>query len=247
MPVEGRDIPRLIEKQIKSLVLKGRLLPGDKLPSQRRLVRELQVSRSSLREGLQMLETSGIVKIIPGKGTYIQQPRVSADYLNETILGSWSGSDEEKMVSELFETRRLLEVEAAGMAAQRATARSIEKIQECLDRLTSMVEMRNIEGMAEADIEFHRSIFIAADNGLLLALIDSIAESLRETRKFAFRLSGGLPQTRERHDAILKAIQARDPDRARATMAVHLDESRRFLDLYLAGGIDSESINVIGK
>ena len=203
--IEGGNIPQSIVKQVKVLIREGHLAYGDQLLGERQLMRELNVSRSSLREALQVLEATGFVRIVPGKGTFVQPPTTPSELLVETIMWPWSDPGEEAL-AELFEVRRLLEVEAAGLATERAMSEALEQIRSRLDHFVSVVESREIRGMAHSDVEFHRAIFLATGNKLLLTLIDSIESPLRELREFAFRVSGGRPETIENHTRVLARL-----------------------------------------
>jgi GntR family transcriptional repressor for pyruvate dehydrogenase complex len=232
-PINDGDISQAIARQIKGLIRVGKLETGDRLPGERELTRELGVSRASLREAFRALQATGFVKVIPGKGTYIQDPSSGGGAL-ESVMWPWLTGSQEALV-ELFEVRELLEVEAAGLAAERATPAGRAEISKCLAALADAVARHDLEEMALADIAFHRSIFLATGNTLLLTLIDAIGIPLRETRRAAFRMSGGIPQTFERHAFILKMIQARDPRRAQNAMRKHLESSRDGMLAYLSG------------
>lgn len=231
-PIVDADISHSIARQIKELIRKGKLEPGDRLPSERELTRELQVSRSALREAFHALEATGFVRVLPGKGTFITDPAAAGSTLESMMWGWLNGG--QKALSELFEVRLLLEVEAAGLAAERVNGESLQAIKDALRRIAQAAERRNPQEMAEADLNFHRCIFLAANNSLLLTLIDAIAVPLAEMRLAAFQLSGGLPQTVRNHVLLLEAIQSRDSDQARRAMMTHLDSTRRNMMVYLA-------------
>lgn len=233
-PITDTDhvsIPRSIMRQIKALIMEGKLAPGDRLPGERQLMTELNVGRSTLREALQALEAVGLVKIVPGKGTFIQKvPSPPAPDL--VPIWEWP-SPPQNALADLFEVRTLLEVHAAGLAAERATPEAIDAVRAALGHLAMAIAKRDAEEMAIADMEFHRSLFLAAGNSYLVTLIDSIGAALHDARLSAFRLSGGLARTVPDHAAILEAVEARDRQRARETMAAHLAETYRLFILYL--------------
>ena len=139
-------------------------------------------------------------------------------------MWAWNNGDA-KVLSELFQVRVLLEVEAAGLAAEGADAQAVAAIRSAFEQLVAAVNRRDVEKMADADVKFHRAIVVAARNNLMVTLLDSISIPLRDHRVLAFRLSGGHPQTIPNHEAILEAIEARDPKAAREAMKRHLDAS----------------------
>jgi GntR family transcriptional repressor for pyruvate dehydrogenase complex len=242
-PIVEDRIPQSIVRQIKQLIASGRLNVGDRLPGERQLMQQLEVSRSSLREALQSLEATGFVKVIPGKGTYIQDPAEKSGVLMETMIWPWADQGG-RALTEILEVRYMLETEAAQIAAERAKPDDLELIRSELDGLAKAHAIRRIDAMVSANIAFHRSIAQATGNSLMLILADSIQETLREFTSFAIRLSGGVPDSVVQHERIYQAIADHDPEAARAEVSRHLKRVREVLDLYLANvEADPEILN----
>lgn len=232
-PIVDGGIPQSIVKQIKSLMAKGQLEIGDRLPGERRLMQQLQVSRSSLREALQSLEATGFVKVIPGKGTFIQDPSERTGLLLESMIWPWAEQGG-KPLGELMQVRIMLEAESASLAASRANTQDLELIRAELDLLARAHARHRIDEMISTNISFHRSIALATGNSFMVTLADSIQEALLEFTSFAIRLSGGVPDSVAQHERIYQAIASGDPAAARSEASRHLERTMEVLDLYLA-------------
>lgn len=232
-PITDAGIPDLIVKQIKRLIFAGHLHPGNRLPGERELMKQLKVSRSSLRQALQALESIGYVKTIPGKGTFIQVFSENAVSLMESIMLPWAEGNEEQL-NELLEVRLILELEATALAAKRASQDDIQLIQDALDDIINAHASRQLNEMVSANIAFHRAIAQASGNSLMVTLTDSIAATMRDLSSFALRISGGLSDSVEEHKRIFDAIAAGDPLAARAEIDQHLRGVEKLLKAYVA-------------
>jgi GntR family transcriptional repressor for pyruvate dehydrogenase complex len=220
-PVTEAGIPDSIIKQVKSLISTGKLQPWDRLPGERQLMKELQVSRSSLRQALQALESIGYVKTISGKGTYVQDPSDNAVTLLHSIMLPWAEGNE-KQLSELLEVRLVLEMEAAALAAERASKEDLELIHSALENIINAHQSRQLNYMVTANIAFHRSIVQATGNSLMVTIIDSIGTAMRDLSSFALRITGGLPESVDEHRRIFEAITAGNSKAARAEIEKHI-------------------------
>jgi GntR family transcriptional regulator, transcriptional repressor for pyruvate dehydrogenase complex len=123
-PVERVTISEEIIKKILGLINTGRLKPGSKLPSERELMEQFRVSRTSVREALQSLTMVGVLETFPGDGTYVT--RQLSDLIVDHL--EWPALLDRRDVIELMEVREPLEVAAAGLAAQHVTPAQIEEL-----------------------------------------------------------------------------------------------------------------------
>ena len=132
-PIRTRKIYEQIVDQIGQLVAQGQLQPGDRLPSERELVERFQVSRASIREALSALEMMGLIEVRSGEGTFIRQVNI------ESVVTplAWMLFIEKDTDLELYEARKILEVQAAGLAAERAeeAAPGVRRDREAIGRL----------------------------------------------------------------------------------------------------------------
>ncbi len=219
-PIKTKKIYEEIVEQIKELFAQGDLKPGDKLLSEREFAERLQVSRASVREALSALEAMGLIEIKPGEGTFIRQKGVSSIIEPLALLLLM----EKDQVFELLELRKILEVEAAGLAALRATEEDVERMFEVIKKMEEDLAMGLLG--EEADFEFHFAIAEAAHNSLLMRLMNTIADTMRQTlrtsREKLFRTPGNSEILYQQHREIYLAIRAKSPDRAKKEMYQHL-------------------------
>lgn len=212
--------PRLSDKVAELLletILSRGLRPGDRLPSERELGDQFGVSRTVIREAVRALAAKGVIEVRTGSG--LRVAAVNASAVSESIGLYLRGGSLE--YAKVHEVRKLLEIEIAGLAAERAKEEQLERLRANCDALERAIA-EDVERASRLDLEFHREIARATDNELYLVLLDSIGEALLEIRRG--NLAGGAgPETILLHRRIYERIAARDRDGAREAMARHLD------------------------
>ncbi len=212
--------PRLSDKVAELLldtILSRRLQPGDRLPSERELGDQFGVSRTVIREAVRALAAKGVIDVKTGSGLRVSA--VNAAAVSESIGLYLRGRALE--YAKVHEVRKLLEIEIAGLAAERATAEQIERLRANCEAMEQAIG-EDVETASRLDLEFHREIARATDNELYLLLLDSIGEALLEIRRG--NLAGGAgPETIVLHRRIYDRIAAHDREGAREAMARHLD------------------------
>lgn len=219
-----------IIKRLVRLILEKGLKPGDKLPSERELISLFSVGRSSLREAVKILSALGVVEVSVGAGMFVGRGDLSLVTQPLTLgllIGDYSRN-------ELIETRRVIEVSLAGLAAERASEEEVKAIAE---RLEAMRESHgNPARYSRADFEFHLAIARAAHNGLLYNMLHNLRDILRAliTGAVTYYDADHMPQSTKVHDPIYEAIRARDPKAARQAMAVHLDRLEERLSVVIS-------------
>lgn len=225
-PIKTKKNYEEIVEQIKLLISEGDLKPGDKLLSEKELADQLKVSRTSVREALSALELMGLIEIKPGGGTFIKQNKGSIIEPLALILLM-----ERDAALELYELRQILEVEAAWLAAQRATGEDLNRINNALLEMKSDLEEQKLG--EEADFKFHYAVAEATHNSLLFRLMNTIADTMRQTlrtsRQRLYTLEGMPERLFREHTAIFQAIKAGEPNKARQAMYDHLAGVREYL------------------
>src|SRR3954464_7282761 len=205
-----------IEK-IKEMIMSGALQPGDRLPREADLAQRLGLSRSSLREAVRALSLVRILDVRQGDGTYVTSldAALLLDALSFVIE-----LHQDQSVLELLEARRLLEAEAAGLAAVRIAPEQVAELHALID---AMPGCNDVEEFVENDIGFHRTIAEAAGNGVLAKLLESLSgRTIRARIWRAITESGAIDRTVAEHQAICAAIEQQSPELARAWMSVHV-------------------------
>jgi GntR family transcriptional regulator, transcriptional repressor for pyruvate dehydrogenase complex len=206
-----------VAKQIERLILK-KLKPGDKLPSERELAEMLQVSRSSIRDAIRGLELIGLVEPRQGSGTIVRE--LSTESLVNPIANALKHRHE--MVTELLDFRKMLEPPLAARAATHASPEETAEMEEILRRQ----EERQAKGEAAIaeDAEFHYSIALASGNSVVLKVIDTIMDLLRDTRERSLQVEGRSQKSLIAHRKILAAIKRHDGEAAKAAMRRHIED-----------------------
>lgn len=210
-----------IVQQIEESILKGSLKPGDQLPAERELAQKFGVSRTAVREAVKALREKGLVEAFSGRGTFITNGTSQAIRQSIDLMLKFGQPNSSMHLAEL---RSILEPEIAALAATRGEDQHIAAMQDAYNVMDR--SRRDPTGFIEADLDFHLALAEAAANPLILSLIDSIVDLLREQRLRIFQVEGGPERGQLHHKQILSAVSQRDPERARAAMRDHLQQIR---------------------
>lgn len=215
--IDVKKPAEIIIQQIKGLISSGVLKPGDRLPSERALTERFGVGRGPLREAIKKLEFYGILKTMPQSGTFVANFGVKA---LEGLISNVLGLEKEDLES-LMETRAILEIQAARLAAMRATDLEVEEIAQAHNEFQKQVEKGN-PGIEE-DSLFHLKIAGCSKNSVLRSLITLITpDIITLSRKFDTCRNGRFLVTVKEHESVLGGIQRREPERAAEAMAEHM-------------------------
>ncbi|GAB3826011.1 FadR/GntR family transcriptional regulator [Kribbella italica] len=212
----------VVVQGIKKLIIDGTLKAGDKLPVEKDLGEALGVSRGPLREGVRALSIMGVLETRQGDGTYVTALDSS---LLLAPMGFVVDLQDHSGAHHLHAVRRMLETEAAALAAVHITDEALAAADEVLHRAEEHLAAGGLdhEAVIEADIAFHRLIAEASGNPVLEALIGALGgRTLRDRLWRSISQTGADEATHAEHRAILAALALHDPDRARARMAAHL-------------------------
>jgi GntR family transcriptional repressor for pyruvate dehydrogenase complex len=216
---DNSSIQKTIISKIKDLINLKNLEPGDKLPSERMLSEKFKVSRSNVREAIQKLEFYGLLKSIPQSGTFVANIGVIA--LNGMIKDILR-LDEPDFKS-LVETRILLELKTASLAATRRTDEDLVIIQEALTAYKDKVE-NGVDAIQE-DLLFHLAIAQASGNSTMNNFMLIITpEIITNFQKHHVCDAGLTKRGITDHQAIFDAIKERNPKLAKQKMKEHFKE-----------------------
>jgi DNA-binding FadR family transcriptional regulator len=219
-PIESQKISMKVVEQVIDLVREGHLKPGDKLPPERSIAEQLGVSRPTVREALSALEIIGLVEIKTGQGTFVTAVD-SRNWDSEVLelLG------EERSPFEVLEARRIIEADAAALAAQRGTWEDISEIGKALQALRDELAT-NQQWSEEADRQFHLAIVKAAGNSVLtdvfMILMDKTGRKLwAKAKERVHGVPSRVQEFLQEHTQIYEAVGDRDPEKARANTLKH--------------------------
>lgn len=214
-----RSLPARIAAVIGRQIIGGELKPGETLPREADLLQQFKVSRTTLREALKILSTSGFLEAKPKLGTRVR----STEHWNtlDPLVLTWheETDDQPQVAEELFELRLSIEPLVARLAARRATRQELAEIRNAFERMGRAHQ--SVQEAIEADIDFHLAIFYAAHNRFLVPVASAIRTALMISVPRTFARSGGFADSLARHEAILNAIEARD-ERAAAERSEEL-------------------------
>ena len=220
-----------VVEAIKAMILSGELRPSERLPAETDLAAMLGVSRGPLREGVSALAAMGVLDTRQGDGTYVTSLEPSLLMAPLSFVVDIHSKDGAR---QFLAVRRVLECEAAGLAALHVVPTSIAKAEAMLDEAERGLaeDATDYERFFAADRGFHAVIAAASQNPVLAALIESISGRTARARLLRGMIEEGAQQrTIDEHRAVLDAITAHDPDRARLRMAVHLVGVEDFLQV----------------
>jgi GntR family transcriptional repressor for pyruvate dehydrogenase complex len=220
--VQPEKLSTSVVKQIELLILRGILRPGERLPSERELADRLGVSRPSLRDAIANLQDRGLLTARAGAGIFVADVLGSA--FSPALIQLFASQDE--AVFDYISFRRDMEGLAAERAARYASESDLRVIQVIFDKMEAAHSKRNPEEEAALDAQFHSSIIDASHNVVMLHMMRSMFDLLREgvfyNRQVMFRQRTSRASLLEQHRAINAALQARDPAAARAAVEDHL-------------------------
>ncbi|MEE4347891.1 MAG: FCD domain-containing protein [Paracoccaceae bacterium] len=220
--VQPEKISTSVTHQIELLILRGILRPGERLPSERELSERMGISRPSLREAVAELQDKGLLNSKAGAGIYVAD--VLGGAFSPALIRLFAAHDE--AVLDYIAFRRDMEGLAAERAARLASDTDLRVIQTIFDKMVAAHTKRDPADEALLDADFHLSIIEASHNVIMLHMMRSMYELLREgvfyNRQIMFRNRSTRDLLLEQHRAINEAIQARDPAGARGAVEAHL-------------------------
>lgn len=226
VPIRRSRVSQQIVVQLCQMIRQGQLRPGDRLPSERELSEQLQVSRASLREALRALEIAGVVVAKQGGGTYIRE--VFDDGILSPLSLVLDASTD--LVGDLWEVRSIFEPAVASRAAIRAQPDDIAALDRIVEQQHDFLN-RDIpnESWLESDRAFHIAVARASRNEVSVRVIRLINELLHEGRRHFATHSGRREHAYIWHRDIFARIRAGEPQQARDAMMRHLCEVEEFI------------------
>lgn len=219
---ERFTLSKIVSDNLKQYILDHELKPGDKLPSERDLVKMMNVSRSILREALRTLESSGILIIRHGDGAFVQSDE-DLSVISEQFLFMWKLGN--KKQSDLLELRRIYESSAIEEAIFRASKEDLDTLEQLANQMKDLMDTKAIQ---DADIEFHRGLLKATNNDLFIQMADFIVEYFANVPHRHMD-----PQERDKslneHLQIVQAIREKDILKGKLLLREHLNYSKKHL------------------
>jgi GntR family transcriptional regulator, transcriptional repressor for pyruvate dehydrogenase complex len=231
-----RQIPahELVVDQMRRALELGQFRPGDRLPSERELAEMLNVSRTTVRSGVAVLEADGLIAVRRGRGGgfIVQAPHFDPVVMRREMRTN------KREIRDAFDYRIIVETGATRLAAERRRATELRELRTLLTGMGQALQTALGDQSAQhttefqtLDTAFHMGIAAAAQNERLL---DAVADARRRMWLPVGAIFGRLePNANDFHEQILDAIDARDPDLAAEHMAAHINDTRCTIEAWL--------------
>ncbi len=232
-PIKTSKVYEEVINQIKDMIYEGNLKRGDKLPSERELKTNLNVSRASIREAFSALEMIGLIESRPGEGTFIKNEpdKNLLEPLSLILLL------EEDVEQELLELRRVLEIDCVKLAAERINEDELDKLAVILENMEERTGFE--EESIELDRDFHHTIAKAGKNSVLFYVMTSIMDAMdfhiKHTRTKLVSRPETMDQFTIHHRKIYRAIKKKDSELAMNNMREHLDYVEKLINREIEG------------
>lgn len=230
-PVKPRRLSDGAMEQIQKLVADGTLAPGAKLPPERRLMELLSVSRTSLREAIRTLETTGVLRVAPGRGTFVCESTFGS--LAEDWFVWLLGHRQE--VVQILEVHEALEVKVAELAAMRITPEGIAELEGHLAEMKRAIAAGEHRALVAADSAFHRTIRETGGNQVIARILNDLEDHVLDARKAVMALPSRVARVVADHEAIFAAIERHEAETAARQTLLHVRRSKEEL---LSGGLE---------
>jgi len=215
--VGRQTLSQAVSAAVLERIRSGEFAPGDRLPTEKKLMEEYGVGRNSIREAIQALVTLGLVEVRPGRGTTV----VAIDGAQALDAETVSGLLKEEAVEDLYAFRLLLEVEIASCAAKHASAEDLSDI----ERFARAFQFAYSQGapVSRADDEFHAALARASHNSVYATVLDAVTGLIANARRLSERVPWALERAAADHLQIFEAVKAHDPEAAAKLMRRHIE------------------------
>jgi GntR family transcriptional regulator, transcriptional repressor for pyruvate dehydrogenase complex len=208
-----------VAAEIRAHVSRARLRPGDRIGREEDLARQFGVSRPTLREALRLLASSHLVRATKGPGGGIFVAATPEQGIARSVSESVAGMLSARVIDidELLESRLLLEVPLAGLAAQRASEEDLAELRALVEEAPA-----SWDDVGDVDEQFHALIARIAGNRLVAAFVQWVAEVLQPAIRVLIEPVVVEDVARQQHEDIARAIERGDPDAAERAMREHI-------------------------
>jgi GntR family transcriptional repressor for pyruvate dehydrogenase complex len=226
-------------RRIQAMILEGNFAAGARLPSERQLAGQLGVSRASLREAVSILETMGLVRVEPGRGTFVVAD--TEGWGTVVPMPIWRFRSRYTL-RDVYQLRHLVESYAARLAAMAARDEDIAELRRLLETYKQATRTLDLVTSSQTDFELHQRIMTLSTNRILA--------DLHENYRTIFLASHRLPMARHEriwepaaeHEKLVEAIARRDPDGAEYYMRLHITRAADRVGIALSdtpqGGVE---------
>ena len=216
-PIKRVPLVHQVEERIKDLIKDEQLQPGTKLPTEKELCTNLNVSRGTVREAFRFLQAKGIVELKTGKGAFVAEKK--SEKPSPAI--NWLVANENDLRS-AFEMRYAIEPVAAKMTAEKIDDEGIACLNAIHHEFCDAAKKNDAHNLAVIDEKFHSEILKRCGNNLMIDVMERLNVGLKDFRNNTFSIKQNVKDTIGPHEKILKAIVAKDSAKAEREMKKHI-------------------------
>ncbi|NPV92690.1 MAG: FadR family transcriptional regulator [Firmicutes bacterium] len=220
--VQPRKLGDQVIQQLQEKISLGELKPGDKIPTETELMSMLGVGRSTIREAVRVLVKAGLLEVRQGDGTYVLDRTNSLEPLDYRLRRA--------AILEVYEVRRILELEIAKLAAKRRTEDDLVRMRESLDKRREAKRRDDNRAFVESDLNFHLAVAAASKNSVLTDLFLSFSNALGDALEKLVSDRNLFKNQISIHEQVLDAIERKDEQAAEQWTAENLDRTMKDLE-----------------
>lgn len=214
-----------IAQELESLISRQIMKPGEKIPAERKLAKDFNVSRNTIREAVKILTEKQVLSTKTGSGTFVTEN--SAQAISKALEKSTEKNN--KRLKEIIELRQIIEPGTAALAAEKITDKQILKLEELIEKQEKSFESKNT--FSKLDGLFHKTIAKASSNTILFSLYEKFTDIIHETRKEDLITSERIEKSIILHKKLVEALKNRDGKKAAQLMEKHMKEIKKTLQI----------------
>ncbi len=223
--VQSPKLGDQIIQQLQEKISLGELQPGDKMPTEPELMSMFGVGRSTIREAVRVLVKAGLLEVRQGDGTYVLDKTINSEPLEHRLRRA--------AILEVYEVRRILELEIAKLAALRRTEDDLIHMRESLNKRREARRIDDNRAYVDSDLAFHLAVAAASKNSVLADLYFSFSNALRDALDKLISDRELYQNQISIHEQLLDAIERKDGQAAEYWTAENLDRTTRSLEALL--------------
>lgn len=226
--IQNKSLKDLFVRQIEDHIISGKLKIGERLPAERDIAASMKISRTIVNSGLIELAAKGLITIKPRKGTYVNDYRIDGTLAILDSLVNYTGELDEKLLDSMLQTRYLIEVENAGLAAFNRSDEDLIELRNVI-RKEENIDENSLKDVVNVDFEFHHQIAMATKNIIYPLIIKSFEGTYKNLTAKFFSSSEVISCVFEFHKRLYSSIEEKSEDKSKNIMREILKHGEKYL------------------